>query len=70
MNELKMRLGAVRLRQIPLCIPLITGVSSVGDPDTHVFGHPGSGSISKRYGSGSFPFFHKGVERTETMLAK
>jgi hypothetical protein len=35
---------------------------SVGDPDLHVFGAPGSGSISQRYGtgsssgSGSFPF--------------
>ncbi len=31
---------------------------SVGDPDPqdpHVFGPPGSGSISQRYGSGSFP---------------
>jgi hypothetical protein len=39
------------------------GVASVGDPDPqdpHVFGPPGSGSISQRYGSGSgsrsFPF--------------
>jgi hypothetical protein len=26
------------------------------DPDPHVFGPSGSGSISQRYGSGSFPF--------------
>ncbi len=41
--------------------------SSVGDPDPHVFGPPGSGSISQWYGSGigSFP-----VERTEIMLAR
>jgi hypothetical protein len=26
---------------------------SVPDPDPHVFGPPGSGSISQRYGSGS-----------------
>ncbi len=36
---------------------------SVGDPDSHVFGPPGSGSISRRYGygfgSGSFPFLIK-----------
>ncbi len=33
-------------------------VDSVGDPkpDTHVFGPPGSGSVSQRYGSGSFHF--------------
>jgi hypothetical protein len=29
---------------------------SVRDPDPHVFGPPGSGSISQRYGPGSFPF--------------
>jgi hypothetical protein len=44
--------------------------SSVRDPDPHFFGPPGSGSISQRYGSGSFPFTHKGVERTEILLAK
>ncbi len=48
--------------------------SSVGDPepDPHVFGPPGSGSISQRYGSGSgtFPFLIKCVERTEIMPAK
>ncbi len=32
---------------------------NVGDPDPqkpHVFGPPGSGSITQMYGSGSFPF--------------
>jgi hypothetical protein len=39
--------------------------ASVGDPDPHVFGPPGSGSISQRFGSGyrsgsvSFPFLPK-----------
>jgi hypothetical protein len=33
---------------------LTVGCSSVEDPD--VFGPPGSGSISQRFGSGSFPF--------------
>jgi hypothetical protein len=28
-------------------------LSSVADPDPHVFGPPGSGSTSQRYGSGS-----------------
>jgi hypothetical protein len=35
---------------------------SVGDPDPqdlHVFGPPGSGSISQRYGSGSIAFLIK-----------
>jgi hypothetical protein len=34
-------------------------LTSVGDPnpqDQYVFGPPGSGSVSQRYGSGSFPF--------------
>jgi hypothetical protein len=45
---------------------------SVGnpDPDPHVF--ESSGSIRRRYGSGSryFPFLIKGAELTEIMLAK
>ncbi len=51
--------------------------NSVGDPDPqdpHVFGPPGSGSISQMYGSGSgsgsFPFLINGVVWTEIMLAK
>jgi hypothetical protein len=50
----------------------LTVFSNVGDPDPLVFGHPGSGSISQRHGSGSriLPFSHKGVDRTEIMLAK
>jgi hypothetical protein len=36
-------------------------LASIGDPepdpqDPHVFGPPGSGTISQSYGSGSFPF--------------
>jgi hypothetical protein len=31
---------------------------SVADPDPHVFGPPGSGSTSQRYGSGSGSFYH------------
>jgi hypothetical protein len=30
--------------------------TSAGDPDPHVFGPPGSGSIGRMSGSGSFPF--------------
>ncbi len=33
--------------------------TSVADPDPHVFGPPGSGSISQRYGSGSGSFSHQ-----------
>jgi hypothetical protein len=41
---------------------------SVGDPDPHVFGPPGS--VSQEVRSRILPFSHKGVERTEIMLAK
>jgi hypothetical protein len=33
--------------------------TNVGDPDPHVFGPPGSGSISQKYGSGSLPLVVK-----------
>jgi hypothetical protein len=39
-------------------------MGNVGDPDPHVFGPSGSGSISKRYGSGSFPFLIKVLSGT------
>jgi hypothetical protein len=49
-------LGAAQL----VCSQLFVGLPKgcVGDPvqDPHVFGPPGSESISERYGSGSFPF--------------
>jgi hypothetical protein len=44
--------------------------SSVGDPDPHVFGHPGSESISQRVQIRILPFSHKGVDRTKIRLAK
>jgi hypothetical protein len=51
-------LGAAQLVSSQLFVGLPKG--SVGDPDSepdpqdpHVFGPPGSGSISQRYGSGS-----------------
>ncbi len=39
----------------------LIALRSVGDPDhdPHVFGPPGSGSVSQRYGSGSFPLLLK-----------
>jgi hypothetical protein len=36
------------------------------DPDPHVFGPPGSGSISQRYGSGSF--FHQAIIVRKTFI--
>ncbi len=47
---------------------LPTVVSRVGDPD--VFGPPGSRSVSQRIRIPTLPFSHKGVQRTEIMLAK
>jgi hypothetical protein len=47
--------------------------SSIGDPDSLVFGPPGSGSISQRYRwirLRILPFSHNCVERTEIMPEK
>ncbi len=56
---------------------VITVRSSVGDPDPHVFGPPGSGRgmdldevwIRIRLRIWILPFFHKDYEQTEIMLA-
>ncbi len=42
------------------CIIFVLGfsVADPDPPDQHVFGPPGSGSISHRYGSGSGYFYH------------
>jgi hypothetical protein len=42
-------------------VKVVICTCSVEDPEPHphVFGPPGSGSISQRYGSGSFPFLIK-----------
>ncbi len=37
---------------------ICNGWTSIADPDPHVFGPPGSGSISQRYGSESGSFYH------------
>ena len=39
-------------------------LNSVPDPDPHVFGPPGSGSTSQRYGSGSFYHHAKILRKT------
>jgi hypothetical protein len=52
----------VRVQLYTACI----AKANIGDPDPDIFGPPGSGSISQRYGSGSFPF----LIRSEKMLAK
>jgi hypothetical protein len=57
--ELTRRLGIVH--QVHLHVVFAIAVTSVEDPDPsdpHVFGPPGSGSISQRYGSGSGSFYH------------
>jgi hypothetical protein len=40
-------------RNHKLNLKLTWAVSSVADPDPYVFGPPGSGSVSQRFGSGS-----------------
>ncbi len=52
----------IRIRRIRLFLGL-------PDPDPHVFGPPGSGFVSQ-IRIRLLPFSHKGVERTEIMLAK
>jgi hypothetical protein len=45
--------------------------SSVADPDPsdpYVFGPPGSGSISQRYGSGSRSFYHQAKIVRKTLI--
>ncbi len=61
MEEATARIASKLQVQYEEC-PTVSG--SVGDPDPdqqdpHVFGPPGSGSFSQRYGSGSFPFLIK-----------
>jgi hypothetical protein len=48
----------------------VFGIVGDPDPDPHVFGHPGSGSIVRGMDPDPTPFSHKGVERTEIMLTK
>jgi hypothetical protein len=42
--------------------------TSVPDQDPHVFGPPGSGSISQRYGSGSGSFYHQANIVRKTLI--
>ncbi len=39
-----------------------------GSTDPHVFGPPGSGSISQRYGSGSGSFYHQAKIVRKTLI--
>jgi hypothetical protein len=73
MEEATARIASKLQVQYEEC-PTVSG--SVGDPDPdpqdpYVFGPPGSGSFSQRYGRlRILPFSHKGLEQTEIMLAK
>ncbi len=40
------------------CLPFSVPDPNPDPPDPHVFGPPGSGSTSQRYGSGSGSFYH------------
>jgi hypothetical protein len=57
------RLGLNRLHFEPytqqqLQVILVVSVPDLDPPDPYVFGSPGSGSISQRYGSGSGSLYH------------
>ncbi len=41
----------------------------VADPDLYVFGPPGPGSVSQRYGSGSGSFYHQAKNVRKTLIA-
>jgi hypothetical protein len=45
----------------------LISVADPDPPDRHVFGSPGSGSISQRYGSGSF-YHHAKIVRKSWFL--
>ncbi len=45
-------------------LPSLNGSVPDPDPDPHVFGSPGSGSINQRYGSGSFYYQAKIKRKT------
>jgi hypothetical protein len=47
-----------------------TSVADPDPPDPHVFGPPGSGSTSQRYGSGSGPFYHHAKIVRKTLIQK
>jgi hypothetical protein len=49
-----------------LQFPKILLFTNVGDPVPHVFGHPGSGSVSQRI----LPFSHKGVNGLKCLQNK
>ncbi len=49
----------------PLPVP---EMPKVADPDPHVFGPPGSGSIGQEVRIRILPFPHKGFERTKNII--
>jgi hypothetical protein len=51
-----------------LFILLISSVADPDLPDPHVFGPPGSGSTSQRYGSGTGSFFHHAKIVRKTLI--
>jgi hypothetical protein len=52
------------MRIVPYGMIVIVSVPDPDSPDPHVFGPPGSGSTSQRYGSGSFHHHAKIVRKT------
>jgi hypothetical protein len=50
------------------CTISIVQASVPDPPDPHVFGPPGSGSTSQRYGSGSGSFYHHAKIVRKTLI--
>jgi hypothetical protein len=55
--------GSYRSRFGSTTLILTSDVDPYPDPDPHVFGPPGSGFTSQRYGSGSGSSYHHAIVR-------
>ncbi len=71
LDQMKKCLLTFSARKVDDILRKLSLTFSVPDPDLnpdshdpHVFGHPGSGSTSQRYGSGSFYYQAKIVRKT------
>jgi hypothetical protein len=63
------RLGLNRLHFEPYTQQQLQVIVGVSVPDPNVFGPPGSGSISQRYGSGSGSLHHQAKIARKTLIA-
>jgi hypothetical protein len=58
----------VDLQLMPIELEEWLFISVPDPPDPHVFGPPGSGSTSQRYGSGSGSFYHHAKIVRKTLI--